>query len=80
VKRKRQRAESIITNAAKEKPVQGKVIAIGAGKFDENGKQIPLDVKEGNRVLFIKYTGNEIKIQREKHLIVREEDILGIVK
>jgi chaperonin GroES len=60
--------------------VQGKVIAIGAGKFDENGKQIPLDAKEGNCVLFSKYTGNEIKIQRGKHRIVREEDILGIVK
>jgi len=70
----------VIPDTAKEKPVQGKVIAVGAGKMGEDGKRIPLDVKEGDRVLFSKYAGNEIKIEGEEHLIVREDDILGIVK
>jgi chaperonin GroES len=70
----------IIPDTAKEKPMQGKVIAVGAGKLDENGKRISLDVKDGDRVLFSKYAGNEIKIEGEEHLIVREDDILGIVK
>jgi len=70
----------IIPDTAKEKPIQGMVIAVGAGKREENGKRIPLDVKEGDRVLFSKYAGNEIKIEGEEHLIVREDDILGIVK
>jgi chaperonin GroES len=70
----------IIPDTAKEKPIQGKVIAVGAGKLEENGKRIPLDVKKGDRVLFSKYAGNEIKIEGEEHLIVREDDILGIVK
>jgi chaperonin GroES len=70
----------IIPDSAKEKPQEGKVIAVGAGKLDEDGKRIPLDVKKGDRVLFSKYAGNEIKIEGEEHLIVREDDILGIVK
>jgi len=70
----------IIPDTAKEKPIQGMVIAVGAGKREENGKRIPLDVKEGDRVLFSKYAGNEIKIEGEEHLIVREDDILGIVR
>ena len=70
----------IIPDTAKEKPIQGKVIAVGAGKLDQDGKRIPLDVKKGDRVLFSKYAGNEIKIEGEEHLIVREDDILGIVK
>jgi len=70
----------IIPDTAKEKPVQGKVIAVGTGKLGEDGKRIPLDVKEGDRVLFSKYAGNEIKIEGEEHLIVREDDILGIVR
>ena len=70
----------IIPDTAKEKPVQGKVIAVGTGKLGEDGKRIPLDVKEGDRVLFSKYAGNEIKIEGEEHLIVREDDIHGIVK
>jgi len=70
----------IIPDTAKEKPIQGKVIAVGAGKLEENGKRIPLDVKKGDRVLFSKYAGNEIKVEGEEHLIVREDDILGIVK
>ena len=70
----------IIPDTAKEKPQEGRVIAVGAGKLDEDGKRIPLDVKKGDRVLFSKYAGNEIKIEGEEHLIVREDDILGIVK
>jgi len=70
----------IIPDTAKEKPMQGKVIAVGAGKMDEDGKRIPLDVKKGDNVLFSKYAGTEIKIEGEDHLIVREDDILGIVK
>jgi chaperonin GroES len=70
----------IIPDTAKEKPMQGKVIAVGAGKLDEHGKRIPLDVRQGDRVLFSKYAGNEISIEGEEHLIVREDDILAIVK
>jgi chaperonin GroES len=70
----------IIPDTAKEKPMQGKVIAVGAGKMDGNGKRILLDVKKGDRVLFSKYAGTEIKIEGEDHLIVREDDILGIIK
>jgi chaperonin GroES len=70
----------IIPDTAKEKPQEGKVIAVGPGKLDENGKRIALDVKKGDRVLFSKYGGNEIKIDGVEHLIMREDDILGILK
>jgi len=70
----------IIPDTAKEKPMKGKVIAVGAGKMDGDGKRIPLDVKKGDHVLFSKYAGTEIKIEGEDHLIVREDDILGIIK
>ena len=70
----------IIPDTAKEKPMQGQVIAVGSGKRDEDGKRIPLDIKKGDRVLFSKYAGTEIKIEGEDHLIVREDDILGIIK
>ena len=69
----------IIPDTAKEKPVEGKVIAVGKGKLGEDGKVRPLDVKVGDRVLFNKYSGNDIKISGEEHLIMREEDILAIV-
>jgi len=69
----------IIPDTAKEKPQEGKVMAVGPGKWDENGKRIPLDVKKGDRVLFGKYSGNEIKIDGVEHLIMREDDILGII-
>ena len=68
----------IIPDTAKEKPQEGKVIAVGKGKMTEEGKLIPLDVKVGDRILFGKYSGTEIKIEGEEHLIMREEDILGI--
>lgn len=70
----------IIPDTAKEKPQEGRVIAVGKGKITEDGKVIPLDVKEGDRILFGKYAGTEIKIEGEEHLIMREEDILGIIE
>ena len=69
----------IIPDTAKEKPMEGKVIAVGAGRLDDNGKRIPLEVKAGNRVLFGKYAGTEIKIDDEDHIILREDEILGII-
>jgi chaperonin GroES len=70
----------IIPDSAKEKPQEGKVIAVGKGKMTEDGKLIPLDVKVGDRILFGKYSGTEVKIEGEEHLIMREEDILGIIE
>jgi chaperonin GroES len=69
----------IIPDTAKEKPQQGKVIAVGKGKVEKDGKVTPLDVKEGDTVLFGKYSGQEIKIEGEEYLIMREEEILGVV-
>lgn len=69
----------IIPDSAKEKPQEGKVVAVGTGKTDENGKKIPFEVKVGDRVLISKYGGTEIKIDGEEHQILREDDILGIV-
>ena len=70
----------IIPDTAKEKPLEGKVIAVGNGKVQEDGKVRPLDVKAGDRVLFSKYAWTEIKIEGEEHLIMREEDILGVIE
>ncbi len=70
----------IIPDTAKEKPVEGKVVAVGAGKILENGKKQPLEVKKGNRILFGKYAGTEINIEGEEHLIMREDDIIAIVE
>jgi chaperonin GroES len=70
----------IIPDTAKEKPMEGKVIAVGKGKVLEDGKIHPLDVKVGDRVLFGKYSGSEIKIDEEEHLIMREDDILGVIE
>ncbi len=69
----------IIPDTAKEKPQEGRVIAVGPGKH-EDGKVIPLDVKAGDKILFGKYAGTEIKLNGEEHLILREEDILGIIE
>ena len=68
-----------IPDSAKEKPQEGKVVAVGKGKVNEDGKLIPLDVKAGDRILFSKYSGTEVKIDGEEHLIMREDDILGIL-
>jgi chaperonin GroES len=70
----------IIPDTAKEKPVEGKVIAVGSGKVLENGKKVPLQVKEGDRILFGKYSGTEVKIDGEEHLIMREDDVIAIVE
>jgi chaperonin GroES len=69
----------VIPDTAKEKPQEGKVIAVGPGRFDEKGKRIPMDIKKNDRVLFGKYAGNEIKLDGVEHIIMREDDILGIV-
>ncbi|TAM80542.1 MAG: co-chaperone GroES [Acidobacteria bacterium] len=69
----------IIPDTAKEKPQEGEVVAIGHGKKTEDGKVIPLDVKVGDRVLFGKYSGNDIKIDEQEYLILREEEILGVL-
>ncbi|MFY9586141.1 MAG: co-chaperone GroES [Actinomycetota bacterium] len=70
----------IIPDTAKEKPQRGKVEAVGAGKIADDGKRIPLDVKSGDRILFGKYSGNEVKIDGEDYLILREEDVLAILE
>ncbi len=70
----------IIPDSAKEKPQEGKIVAAGPGNINDKGERIPLDVKEGDRVLFGKYAGNEIKIDGVEHLIMQEDDILGIVE
>jgi len=77
-KEKKTKGGILIPDTAKEKPQEGKVIAVGTGKVNEKGKRIPLDVKKGDRVLFGKYSGNEIKIDGVEHLIMREDDILAI--
>jgi chaperonin GroES len=70
----------IIPDTAKEKPQQGKVVAVGSGRREDDGKIVPLDVKAGDTVLFAKYAGTEIKLDGEEHLILREEDVLGVVE
>ena len=69
----------IIPDTAKEKPQEGKVIAAGNGKVDKDGKKIPLDVKAGDRILFGKYSGSEVKVDDKEYLILREEDVLAIL-
>ena len=69
----------IIPDSAKEKPIEGEVLAVGNGKVLEDGKVRPLDVKVGDRVLFGKYSGTEVKIDGEEHLMLREDDILGVL-
>ncbi len=70
----------IIPDTAKEKPQEGKVVAVGKGKVLEDGKVQPLDVKKGNKVLFSKYSGTEVNIEGEEHLIIREDDVLGVIE
>jgi chaperonin GroES len=70
----------IIPDTAKEKPQEGKVVAVGKGKYNDDGKLIPLEVKAGDKILFGKYSGSEVNIEGEEHLIVREDDILGILE
>ncbi len=84
VKRVEEEAKSkggiIIPDTAKEKPQEGRVIAVGKGKVSEDGKLHALDVKKGDRVLFNKYSGAEVNIEGEEHLIIREDDVLGILE
>ena len=70
----------IIPDTAKEKPLEGKVIAVGNGKVLEDGKVRPLDIRAGDRILFGKYAGTEVKIEGDDHLILREEDVLGVIE
>lgn len=70
----------IIPDTAKEKPIEGEIIAVGNGKVADDGKLRPLDVKVGDRVLFGKYSGTEVKIDGEERLILREDDILGVIQ
>jgi len=70
----------IIPDTAKEKPQEGKVVAVGTGKVGDDGKKIPLDVKAGNKILFGKYSGSEVKIDDKEYLIMREEDVLAILE
>jgi chaperonin GroES len=78
--KEQKRGNIIIPDTAKEKPMEGKVIAVGSGKLDDDGKRIPLEVKVGNRVLFGKYAGTEIKIDDDEHVILREDEVLGIIE
>jgi len=70
----------IIPDTAKEKPSEGRVIAVGKGKVTDDGKVHPLDVKKGDRILFSKYSGTEVQVEGEEHIIIREDDVLGIVE
>jgi chaperonin GroES len=70
----------IIPDTAKEKPAEGKVIAVGNGKLGDDGKRIPLEIKKGDRILFGKYSGTEVKIEGDEHLIMREEDVLAVIE
>lgn len=69
----------IIPDSAKEKPAEGKVISVGNGKMGEDGKRIALDIKKGDRILFSKYGGTDVKIDGEEYLIMREDDVLGVI-
>lgn len=69
----------IIPDTAKEKPAEGKVVAVGSGKAGEDGKKVPLEIKAGDRILFGKYSGTEVKIEGEEFLIMREDDVLGVI-
>jgi len=70
----------IIPDTAKEKPQEGKVVAVGPGKLDEHGKRIPMEVKKGDRILMGKYSGTEVKIDGDEHLIMREDDVLAVIE
>jgi chaperonin GroES len=70
----------IIPDTAKEKPQRGKVVAVGSGKIDKDGKRIPVEVKKGDRILFGKYAGTEIKIADVEHVFMREDDILSVIE
>jgi chaperonin GroES len=70
----------IIPDTAKEKPIEGKVIAVGKGKIKKDGTKIPMEVEKGDRILFAKYAGTEVKIDGEEHLIMKEDDVIAIIE
>jgi chaperonin GroES len=70
----------IIPDTAKEKPIEGKVIAVGEGRIKKDGKKIPMEMKKGDRILFAKYAGTEVKIDGVEHLMMREDDVLAIIE
>ena len=70
----------IIPDSAKEKPAEGKVVSVGNGKMNEDGKRMPVEIQEGDSILFGKYSGTEVKIDGEEYLIMREDDVLGIIE
>ncbi|OGG56994.1 MAG: co-chaperone GroES [Candidatus Handelsmanbacteria bacterium RIFCSPLOWO2_12_FULL_64_10] len=70
----------IIPDTAKEKPQEAEVVAVGPGKLDDNGKHVPLEVKKGNRILIGKYSGTEVTVDGEEHLILREDDVLAVIE
>ena len=70
----------IIPDTAKEKPAEGEVVAVGNGKLGDDGKRVPLEVKKGDRILFGKYAGTEVKVDGEEYLIMREDDVLGVIE
>ena len=70
----------VIPDTAKEKPIEGKVIAAGEGKINKDGKKIPMEVKKGDRVLFAKYAGTEVKMEGEEYLMMKEDDVLAIIE
>ena len=73
------RGRIVIPDTAKEKPQEGKVVAVGTGRVTDEGKNVPLDVKAGDRILFGKYSGSEVRLDSEEYLIMKEEDVLGVV-
>jgi chaperonin GroES len=77
--KEQQRGGIIIPDSAKEKPMEGKIIAVGSGRVDK-GKKMPLEVKVGDRILFGKYAGTEIKIEDKEHVILKEDEILGVIQ
>ena len=77
--KEQRRGGIIIPDTAKEKPMEGKVIAVGAGRVNKDGSRAPLEVKAGDRVLFGKYAGQEIKIDDKEHVIIKEDEVLGII-
>jgi len=77
--KEQRRGGIIIPDTAKEKPMEGKVVAVGAGRLNKDGSRAPLEVKAGDRVLFGKYAGQEIKIDDKEHIIVKEDEVLGII-
>lgn len=78
--KEQKKGEIIVPDTAKEKPMEGKVIAVGPGKLDDRGKRIPSEVKAGDKVLFGKYAGTEVKINDEEHVILSADEILGIIQ